>query len=78
MSKYNTMTVVGSAGNSVKAAFFAVEHTLDLYNRGVTMLHKECDIIEERQAIRLEEVKYELAEQATLNAGKRKKLTASA
>lgn len=77
MSKYATMSVVGSAANTFKAAFYAIENTVDLYNRGVDMLHKECDIIEERQAIRLEEVQYELAEQAALNKNKRKKLSAS-
>ena len=77
MSKYATMSVVGSAANSAKATFYAIENTIDLYNRGVDMLHKECDIIEQRQAVRMEEVKYELAEQAAVNAAKRKKLTAS-
>ena len=76
MSKYATMSVVGSAANTFKATFYAVENTVDLYNRGVNMLHKECDIIEQRQAIRLEEVQYELAEQAQLNKAKRKQLTA--
>lgn len=78
MSKYATMSVVGSAANTFKAAFYAIENTVDLYNRGVDMLHTECDIVEQRQKLRVEEVKYELTEQAAVNATKRKKLTASA
>lgn len=75
MSKYATMSVVGSAANTFKATFYAIENTLDLYNRGVDMLHTECDIIEERQKLRIEEVQYELSEQAAINTAKRKKLS---
>lgn len=76
MSKYATLSVVGSASNSIKAGFVGIEKTLDLYVRGIDMLHTECDIIEQRQSLRIEEVKYELSEQAAINSAKRKKLSA--
>ena len=74
-SQYNEVTVVGSAANSIKAMFIGVERTLDLYNRGVNMAHKELDIIELRQAERLEDQNYILAEQKAKNDAKRQKLT---
>ena len=75
MSKYNSVGLLSSGSNTVKSAFVAVETTMDLYVRGVNLAHRELDIIEQRQSIRLEEVEYELAEQAAKNAAKRKKLT---
>jgi len=74
MSKYATLSVVGSAANSAKAVFVGVEATLDLYVRAVQLAHNELTIIEERQAERLEEVRHELAIQSATNAAKRKKL----
>lgn len=76
MSKYNNITVVGSAANSFKAVFVGLETTLDLYNRTVKLAHNELDIIEERQAERLEDQRYILEEQKIVNSAKRTKLTA--
>lgn len=76
MSKYNSVTLVGSASNTFKAGFVGIEKTLDLYVRGIDMLHTECDIIERRQSLRIEDINYELTEQAAKNAAKRKKLSA--
>jgi hypothetical protein len=75
MSKYNEVTVVGSAANSIKAGFVGIERTLDLYVRGMDMLHKECDIIERRQDERLQDQLYILEEQALKNKARRTKLT---
>lgn len=73
---YNEITVVGSAANSIKAVFIGVETTLSLYNRSVKLAHNELDIIEQRQAERLEDQRYILEEQKLKNATKRKKLEA--
>ena len=76
MSKYATLSVVGSASNSLKAGFVGIERTLDLYVRAVDMAHTEMDIVEKRQKLRIGDIDYELTEQAIKNEARRKKLTA--
>ena len=76
MSKYDSVGLLTSAGNSAKSAFIGVEVTLDLYVRGVNLAHRELDIVEKRQAIRHADVEHELTLAAAANAAKRKKLGA--
>ncbi|MFM7810961.1 MAG: hypothetical protein ACKO7M_04280 [Acinetobacter junii] len=77
MSRYSDVKVAESLGNSFCAIFVAAEKTLNVYVDGIELLEEELKILKQRQALRLGDVSYQLAEQAAVNAAKRKKLTAS-